>query len=181
MLNFVQAGLSLAGGFLGKKSAKKAARNKARAIRQMAKYNAAVKKMEEKSVLQTMGAETSRSYKTKRRQMASQRAAFSKTGAVSKGTPMTVMLEQALDMESDIQNQRRNRLLQAQNLRQQGKAIKYQGEMQAQTAIEEGRAAGRASLLSGFTGAVGSIGAGLSASKAKGDTAGQFSNFSLLN
>lgn len=161
MLQLVTAGMSLAGGFLGKKSARKEARRKAQAIRQMADYNAKVKEMEARSVRKTMGAETTRAYKSKRQQMASQRAAYSKTGAVSSGTPMAVMLEQATEMEMDIQNQRRNRLLQEQNLKQQAKTGRYEGEMQAQNAIAEGKAAGRASLLGGITGAVSGIGSAL--------------------
>jgi hypothetical protein len=161
MLGLVQGGMSLVGGFLGKKSAKEEARRKAAALRAMAGYNAKVKEMEARSVRETMRAETTRAYKSKRQQMASQRAAYSKTGAVSSGTPMAVMLEQATEMEMDIQNQRRNRLLQEQNLRQQAKTSRYEGEMEAQSAIAEGRAAGRASLLGGITGAVGGIGSTL--------------------
>ena len=162
MLNFVMGGMSLASGIMGSRSAKKAARRKAAQMRAIANYNARVKEMEAKSVLQTMQAETTRAYKSKRRQMAAQRAAYAKTGAVSAGTPMEVMLDQAIEMEMDIQNQRRNRLLQEQNLRQQAKTTRYTGEMQAQTAIAEGKAAARASLLGGISGAVGSFGAGMS-------------------
>ena len=165
MLNFVMGGMSLASGILGSRSAKKAARAKAAQMRAMADYNARVKEMEAKSVLQTMQAETTRAYKSKRRQMAAQRAAYAKTGVVSSGTPMEVMLDQAIEMEMDIQNQRRNRLLEEQNLRQQAKTTRYTGEMQAQTAIAEGKARARASLLGGITGAVGSFGAGLSSVK----------------
>jgi len=110
-----------------------------------------------------MSAETTRAYGTKRRAMATQRAAYGKTGAATSGTPMAVMLEQATEMEMDIQNQRRNRLLQAQNLRQQGKTAVYEGEMQAQQAIAEGKAAARSSMMSGLMGAVGGFGAGMTA------------------
>lgn len=161
MLQIIAGGMKLAQGIMGSRSAKKGAKRKARAIRQMADYNAKVKEMEARSVRAAMGAETTRAYKSKRRQMAAQRAAFSKTGAVSSGTPMAVMLEQASEMEMDIQNQRRNRLLQEQNLKQQAKTGRYEGEMQAQTAIAQGKATARASLLGGIAGAVGGIGAGL--------------------
>ena len=161
MLQLVTGGLKLAQGIMGSSSAKKEAKRKARAIRQMADYNAKVKEMEARSVIKTMRSETTRAYKSKRKQMASQRAAYSKTGAVSSGTPMAVMLEQATEMEMDIQNQRRNRLLQEQNLNQQAKTGRYEGEMQAQTAIAEGQAQARASLLGGIAGAVGGIGGAL--------------------
>jgi len=170
MLNLVTGGMSLAAGIMGRRSAKKEARRKARALRAMAQYNAKVKEMEARSVRETMGAETTRAYKSKRRQMATQRAAFSKTGAVSSGTPMAVMLEQATEMEMDIQNQRRNRMLQEQNLRQQAKTTRYEGEMGAKAAIAEGRAAARSSLLGGITGAMVGISSALSGiSKAKAD------------
>ena len=161
MLQLVTGAMSLASGIMGSSSAKKEAKRKAKAIRQMSDYNAKVKEMEARSVVKTMGAETTRAYKSKRRQMASQRAAYAKTGAVSSGTPMAVMLEQATEMEMDIQNQRRNRLLQEQNLKQQAKTGRYEGEMQAQTAIAEGKAAARASLLGGIAGAVGGLGGAL--------------------
>jgi hypothetical protein len=161
MLNFVSAGLSLASGLFGKSSAKKAAKRKAQQIRAMADYNARVKRMEAKSVMEVSKYETRRSYKQRRRALATQRAAYAKTGAVTGGTPMSVMIEQAMETDIDIQNQRRNRLMQAQTLEQEAKGIKYKGEMGAQTAIEEGRAAGRASLLSGIQSSVGFVGAGM--------------------
>ena len=161
MLNFVAAGMSLASGIMGARSAKKSAQRKAAQMRAMADYNARVKEMEAKSVLQTMGAETTRAYKSKRRQMAAQRAAYAKTGVVSSGTPMEVMLDQAIEMEMDVQNQRRNRLLQEQNLSQQAKTTRYTGEMQAQTAIANTVQA-RASLLGGITSAVGGVASGMS-------------------
>lgn len=162
MLQLVMGGMKLAQGIMGSNSAKKEAKRKARAIRQMADYNARVKEMEARSVRETMGAETTRAYKGKRRQMASQRAAYAKTGAVSSGTPLAVMIEQATEMEMDIQSQRRNRLLQEQTLQQEAKTGRYQGEVQAQNAIAEGKAASRASLLGGISGAIGGIGAGFS-------------------
>lgn len=151
MLQFVAAGLSLAQGILGSRSARKQAKAQARAARAMAKYNRDVREMEARSVEATMAAETTRAYKQKRQTMASQRAAYAKTGVVSSGSPMSVMLDQAIEMEMDIQNQRRNRLLESQRLRQQGKMAVYEGEMNARRIQAEGRANARQTLLSGFT------------------------------
>jgi len=151
MLQFIAAGLSLAEGIFGYRSAKKQAKAQARAARAMAKYNRDVREMEARSTDATMRAETTRSYKQKRQTMASQRVAFSQTGVVSSGSPMAVMLDQAIEMEMDIQNQRRNRLLQSQALRQSGKMSMYEGEMNARRIKAEGKAKATQSLLSGFT------------------------------
>ena len=163
MLNFVMGGLSLASGLMGSSSAKKQAKAQAKAARAMGKYRKQLKESERQSVLDTMSAETGRAYKSKRRAMATQRAAYGKSGVATSGTPMSVMLEQATEMEIDILNQRRNRLLEAQNLRQQGKTAMYEAEMKAQQAIAEGKAAARSSMMSGLMGAVGGFGAGMTA------------------
>lgn len=154
-------GMSLAKGIMGSNSAKKAAKRKAQQMRAMASYNARVKEMEAKSVELATRMETKKDYKAKRRAMATQQATYSKTGAIAKGTPMSVMLEQATEMELDIQNKRYNRLLEQQNLKQKAKGIRYEGEMGAQAAIAEGKAQARSSLLSGIMGGVGSFGAGM--------------------
>jgi hypothetical protein len=145
--------LSIAGGFLKSKYQKRLARTKARMIKQFADYNADVKDMEARSVLQTMGAETTRSYKQKRKSMAAQRATFAKTGATLSGTPSSVLLDQALEMQYDIANERRNRMLQAQTLTQTGKTTRYEGKLDAKSALLEGKAKAKDSLISGFTGA----------------------------
>ena len=153
MLQFVAAGLSLAQGFYGKKSAKDQGRQQARAIRAMADYNAKVKEMQTRSTLQAMKAETARAYKAKRKGMSSQRAAFSKTGVANKGTSLSVLIDQATEMELSIQNQRRNRLLEAQTLKQEAKSIRYKGKIDAQLTMSNAKAAGRKALLAGFTNA----------------------------
>lgn len=160
MLNFISAGISLASGFMGSSSAKKAAKRKAQQMRAMANYNARVKEMEAKSILNTLEAETKRDAKSIYATKATQKVAQSKD--LSK-TPMSVMIEQAMEMDLDVQNQRRNRLLQEQNLKQQAKGIRYEGEVGAETALAEGRAKARSSLLGGISGAIGGIGAGLEA------------------
>ena len=148
-----QMGLQIIGGFLQSKYQKRLARTKARMIKQFANYNANVKDMEARSVLDTMKAETTRSYKQKRKFMETQRAAFAKTGATLSGTPSSVLLDQALEMQYDIANERRNRMLQAQTLTQTGKTTRYEGKLDAKSALLEGKAAAKSSLISGFTGA----------------------------
>lgn len=70
---------------------------------------------------QAMEAETDIANKQNRATKASQQAAFAKSGAViSSGTPLLVMLEQSGNMQMDILENRRNRLIQAEGLRHQG-------------------------------------------------------------
>jgi len=154
MLQFVQAGLSLASGFMGASSAKKQARAKAKQARAMAKYNANVRREEAKSIIDTMKFETARMYKEKRKSLAKQQAAIGKSGATMSGTGLLLALESAKNIQTDILQSRRNRFLQAQSKEQAAKITEYEGEMQARSAIAEGKAVKRASLLSGFSGAI---------------------------
>ena len=70
-------------------------------------------------------------------------------------------IDQALEMQYDIANERRNRMLQAQTLTQQGKTTRYEGKLDAKSALLEGKAKAKDSLISGFTGAGVSYFAGL--------------------
>jgi len=154
MLNLVSAGLSLAQGFLGARSARAAGRAKAKQARAMAAYNASVKNMEARSIDSSMRAETTRAYRQKRRALGEAKTTIAKTGAQMSGTTMDVMIESASNMQMDILNARRNRQLQIATKEQEGKAIKWQGEIQAQQARLEAKQAAQASLLSGFSGAI---------------------------
>tara|TARA_X000001382_G_scaffold24608_2_gene15312 strand:- start:1003 stop:1587 length:585 start_codon:yes stop_codon:yes gene_type:complete len=154
MLNLVSAGLSLAQGFLGARSAKAAGKAKAKQARAMAAYNASVKNMEAKSIAQSMDYETSQAYKQKRRALSETQTAIVKSGAQMSGTTMDVMLESASNMQMDILNARRNRQLQIDTKKQQSKAIKWEGEIQARQARFEAKQAAQSSLLSGFSGAM---------------------------
>ena len=153
-LGVAQAGLSLAGGFFGSKAAKKAARRKAAYIRKMAKYNADVKYMEAKSIANTMRFESKVGAKSIYKMQASQRAAASKDLAK---VPLEVLVDQASEMSTQLNAQRRNRLLQEQNTKQQAKAITFKGEMQATSAIAEGKAQARAAMIKGITGSASSL------------------------
>ncbi len=148
-----QMGLQIAGGFLKSKYQKRLARTKARMIKQFADYNANVKDMEARSVLDTMRAETSRSRKRGRALTAKQRASVAAMNVKTEGTPLTVLLDQALEIEYDILNDRRNRLLQAQTLTQAAKTTRYEGKLDAKSALLEGKAKAKDTLISGFTGA----------------------------
>ncbi len=161
MFQIVAGTIALAGGLIGSRDAKKNARRKAQMIKQMADYNARVNEMEARSVEQSMRAETSRSYKQKRKALAEQRATYAKAGANLSGTSMEVLLDQAQEMEFDIQNERRNRLLQAQALRQGAKTTRYEGKLEASAAMSEGKALARRTLFSGLSQGIGAIGSGI--------------------
>ena len=158
MLKLVTAGLGLVQGIMGSRSAKKAARRKAEMIRRTTEYNAGVKEKEAESVKSVMEFETKRGAKSIYKAKAEQKVAASKDLA---NTPLEVLVDQASEMNTQLNSQRRNRLLQEQNLRQQAKVTRYTGEMQAQTAIAEGKAQARASLLGGISSAVSGIGSAM--------------------
>ena len=146
-------GLQIAGGFLQSKYQKRLARTKARMIKQFADYNADVKDMEARSVLNTMRAETSRSRKRGRALTAKQRASVAAMNVKTEGTPLTVLLDQALKIEYDILNDTRNRLLEAQTLTQAGRTTRYEGKLDAKSTLLSGKAAAKGAVISGFTGA----------------------------
>jgi hypothetical protein len=170
MLQIIAGAMSIAGGIIGSRDAKKNARRKAQMIRKMSDYNARVNEMEARSVEQSMRAETSRSYKQKRRALAEQRATYAKAGANLSGTSMEVLLDQAQEMEFDIQNERRNRLLQSQALRQGAKTTRYEGKLEASAAMSEGKALARQTLFSGISQGIGQIGSGITSKSTSGTT-----------
>ena len=157
MLQFVQAGLSLAQGIMGAKSAKRQAKARAKQARAMAKYNASVKRQEAQSIVDTMKFETARAYKDKRKALGEQQVAIGKSGATMSGTGLLLALESAKNIQTDILQARRNRFLQAQSREQSAKLSEYEGELQARSAIAEGRASARSSLLGGISGAAGTF------------------------
>lgn len=115
------------------------------AMRQ-AEYNAQLQRNKAQSIAYARRAETSRMTASARRVKASQRAQYSKTGAVITGdTPLFVMLEQAGDMQQDIMNQRRNRMIQEQQAEAGADMTEYEGQMARQAAYQ----AASNTLLSG--------------------------------
>ena len=115
------------------------------AMRQ-AEYNALLQRNKAQAIAYARRAETSRMTESARRAKASQRAIYSKTGAVITGdTPLFVMLEQAGDMQQDIMNQRRNRMIQEQQARAGADMTEYEGQMARQAAYQ----AASNTLLSG--------------------------------
>lgn len=123
-----------------------------------ARYNARLMEQRAVATEQAMEWETTRMHDQARRLKAEQEAGFLKSGArIDAGTPLLVLAEQAGEMEMDVLQQRRNRMIEAQNLRQQGAMMKYQGKqakkagtLGAMTTLLGG--AGKTYLMGGFGG-----------------------------
>lgn len=90
-------------------------------IREAGEYNKNLLYQQAKMQEQAMSRETELANKQNRRTKASQYAAYSKSGAVpTSGTPLLAMVEQSGDMQRDVLENRRNRMIQAEGLRHQG-------------------------------------------------------------
>lgn len=162
MLNFISAGVSLASGILGARSAKKAARRKARQIKEMGKYRKDVAEMQARSVVEASKVKSREINRQNRKTQASQKLAMAKSGAqTTSGSPMEVLLDEAKQMSLYANQEKRNDLMAVQDLEQSAKMATYEAEMGAQTAIAEGKAAARSSLLGGIQGGISGIGAGM--------------------
>ena len=163
MLNFISAGVGLVSGILGAKSAKKAARRKARQIREMGKYRRDVAEMQARSAVEASKVKSREINRANRRTQAKQKLAMVKSGAqATSGTPMEVLLDEAKQMSLYTNQEKRNDLMAVQELEQKGKIAMYEAEMGAQTARAEGKAAARSSLLGGFTSAISGVASGMS-------------------
>jgi hypothetical protein len=121
------------------------------AQRKSAEYNARIMKQRAVMVDQASASETARAHEGARKLKASQRAGFAKSGAmINSGTPLMVLAEQAGDMERDILEQRRNRMIEAQGLRSQADMLKIQGK--------QASAAGKLGAVTSLLGAGGKAG-----------------------
>jgi hypothetical protein len=97
----------------------------------MADYNARLLDQRAAATEQAMRVETEMGHEQARRMKAQQRAAYSASGAeITSGTPLLVMAEQSAIMERDILQQRRNRMIEAQQLRSEAAMTQYGGQMQ---------------------------------------------------
>ena len=130
------------------------------AARDAAEYNAKVIQQKADSVAQAKEADTKTLQRQSRRLKSEQVAGYSKSGAmIGQGTPLLVMAEQSGDMQRDILNYRRNRLIEEQQLRSEAEAMRWSGRMQQ-----------RGAILGGITG--GAQGMGTILGNKGGSTAG---------
>ena len=109
-------------------------------------YNAALMEQRADATRQAAERETEMMTDRSRKMKASQTAAFAKSGAMlGTGTPLTVMAEQSADMQRDILQQRRNRMIEEQQLRSQAEMARYQ----AKQASRAGLIGGAGTILGG--------------------------------
>lgn len=119
-----------------------------------ADYNAKLLQQRAQMVEQASRSETTRAHKEARKLKGAQQAGFAKSGAmITSGTPLMVLAEQAGDMEKDILEQRRNRMIEAQGLRSQAEMLKIQGK--------QASAAGKLGAVTSLLGAGGQAGMSL--------------------
>lgn len=142
--------------------------------RRIAEYNAQL--MEQRAVASEQAQDIEREMMTDRARKlkAEQTAGMAKSGAMlSSGTPLMVLAEQSADMQRDITQQQRNRMIEQQQLRSQGEMLKYQGKLASRAGLIGGAAsilggAGQIGMSGAFSGggtpqATGSYGGGFSA------------------
>jgi len=116
----------------------------------MGDYNAKLARNEAIAKEQATAAETQRMRTQKERALASQRAAYAKTGAMTTtGTPLLAMAEQAGLMELDILNMQRTGAMSAGASRSEAAMSKYQGSQ----AAKAGTIGAGSTLLQGASGA----------------------------
>ena len=93
-------------------------------------YNQRLYEQRAKAVEQTAASETKLMQERGRKFKATQEAGYAKSGAmIDSGTPLLVMAETAGDIQRDILEQRRNRTIQAQQMRSAGEMERYKGRM----------------------------------------------------
>jgi hypothetical protein len=154
------AGLGLAGSGMGAFGSYMSGRQQ----RRQAEYNANLMHQRADAVGQLSARESELARERGRELKASQLAAYAKSGAVpTSGTPLVVMAEQAADMERDILERRRSRLIEQQQLRSQAEMLKAQGKAASRGGLLGGAAqllggAGKAGMLMSGTGGVGGVG-----------------------
>ena len=94
----------------------------------VANYNSDILRQRAKLTEQAMQSETERMHKDARSLKATQGVGMAKSGAVvSSGTPLMVLAEQAGEMEKDVLQMRRNKMIEAQGLRSEAAMVKYGG------------------------------------------------------
>lgn len=132
----------------------RAARAQGQASKREAEYNAKLMENKALAIEYASRAETDRMRRSQRRMAATQRAGFSKANVViSEDTPLEVMLEQIEEMSLDVNNFRRNKMIEAQHARAGKEMTLYQGE----NAVYLSKQKARATMLSGILSGVGKI------------------------
>jgi hypothetical protein len=116
-----------------------------------AEYNAKIYENRAKSIEFAMQAESARMISNQRRAQATQEVMAASMGArIDEGTPLNVMLEQVELMALDVNNLRRNRMIEATHERAGKEMTLYQGENALYLAKQKANATRQAGLMSGL-------------------------------
>jgi hypothetical protein len=139
-------------------SQRSAAKAEGEIAQKQAEYNAKIFENRAKSVEYAMQAQTQNLIRDQRRAQATQEASAAYMGArIDEGTPLNVMLEQVQEMALDVNNLRRNRMIEAAHERAGKSMTLYQGENAVYLAKQKARAYRQAGVMS----AMGSIASGI--------------------
>lgn len=127
-----------------------------RQARRAGEYNARLLNQKASAIESASRSETGLLTERARKLKGSQIAAFASSGAqISSGTPLLVLAEQSSNMQRDINETRRTRMIEAQSMRSQAAIAKYK----AKQASRAGLIGGLGSILGGV-GTAGLIGGG---------------------
>lgn len=137
------------------------AKYNAQIAEETAAYNQKIAEQEALAKEQQSHSDTEMMRKEKDRLLASQRAAYAKSGAtMNEGTSLLVMAESVKNIELDILNVQRARAIEASSLRAQGQFAGYAGQAEAIKQRYTGSATANASRYEGkMAGRAGNIGA----------------------
>ncbi len=148
----IQAGASILGGIFGSKAASK----QARAARAMARYNASVIRMNAQAEADAIEAQSKRLTKQQREVFAQQRMSVASRGGLETGGDLLSLIESAKNMQLDLlEVQRQRDIARISGENQANKAI-YEGQVSANIARSQGRAA----MMQGILGAAGTVAGG---------------------
>lgn len=146
--------ISLFTSIIGASVQASAQRAAGKVAKQEAEYNAKLYENKAIAIEYAARAERQRMTRSQRRMQAAQRAGFAKGGAViTEDTPLEVMLEQIAEMSMDINNFRRNKMIEAQHARAGKEMTLYQGE----NAEYLSRVKARSTMLGGILSGIGEI------------------------
>ena len=158
----VGAGVSAYGMYQSGKSQEAMASANARSTEAMNNYNQKVAENEAIAKEQQSHAESLQMRKDKERLQASQRAGYSKSGAImTEGTPLLVMAEQAGMMELDILNAQRNRALEASAIRSGARLSDFSSKSKAEMMRYSGSQAAKAATIGAGGTLLSGVGSGI--------------------
>lgn len=149
----IQAGSSILGGIMGRSAAKE----KARAARRMADYNAKIQKMNAEAEAEAIEAQGAKLTKIQRESFAKGRMSIASRGGLEVGGDLSSLIDMVEGFQLDQLELKRTADLARIAGENQANMTRYSGELQAQQA----ETAGRMALTQGILGAANTIAGGL--------------------